>query len=364
MAKKNSRITIRDISRRARVSPGTVDRVIHSRGGVSEKTKSLVLAIIRDMNYQPDILARTLASRKTIRIAALYPGKKIGGAFWELPVKGIDRAMEEISHFGVVVDKFPFDRSGANSFERVTEKALSISPDGILIAPVFTREARILSQRCSRKGISFVYINSTVPGQHYLSFIGQDSLASGKVAASLIHHCIDPNSRVLIVNISGDIDNQLHLLSREKGFRSHMTNVLGRKKSLVTSLDIPDNGLQSISKALDACFGRINNVEAIFVTNSRVFHVAHWLSKVNQNKIFLAGYDLLPESISYMQQGVIDYLISQKPEEQVYRGIMSLFQRLVLNKNVASTQFLPIDIITSENVMFYETPMFLETQTK
>lgn len=346
------------------VSPGTVDRVIHARGGVSEETKSLVLKIIRDMNYQPDILARTLASRKTTRIAALFPGEKIGGPFWELPVKGIERASGEISHFGVMVEKFPFDRSRSGSFERMAQKAFSASPDGILLAPVFTREARIFSRQCSLKGIPFVYINSLIPGQDCLSFIGQDSLASGKVAASLLDRCIDHGSRVLIVNISGDIDNQLHLLSREKGFRSHMIHALGRKKSLVTSLDIPDNGLPSISRALDACFERNGDVEAIFVTNSRVFHVAEWLSKVNVNKIFLAGYDLLPESVAFMQQGVIDYLISQKPEEQGYRGIMSLFQRLLLNKNVAPMQLLPIDIITRENVMFYETPMFLETQAQ
>ena len=53
-------------------------------------------------------------------------------------------------------------------------------------------------------------------------------------------------------------------------------------------------------------------------------------------------------------KGVIDFLISQKPEEQAYKGIMQLFNALILKKEPEPVQFLPVDIIMKENIENYE----------
>jgi len=53
---------VKEIARRAKVSIGTVDRVLHNREGVSEKTKTKINKIIQELDYQPNILARRLAS--------------------------------------------------------------------------------------------------------------------------------------------------------------------------------------------------------------------------------------------------------------------------------------------------------------
>src|SRR5687767_9467559 len=88
---------IKEIARRANVSVATVDRVIHKRTGVSIKTRDKINKIITDLDYQPNLLARRLASRKTIRIGTLIP--KIGGesSFWEAPLRGIERSEEHTS---------------------------------------------------------------------------------------------------------------------------------------------------------------------------------------------------------------------------------------------------------------------------
>ncbi|MBN2051635.1 MAG: LacI family DNA-binding transcriptional regulator [Spirochaetales bacterium] len=43
-------MTIKDIARMANVSIGTVDRVIHKRGRVSEETKDRILGIIMTLH--------------------------------------------------------------------------------------------------------------------------------------------------------------------------------------------------------------------------------------------------------------------------------------------------------------------------
>ena len=96
------------------------------------------------------------------------------------------------------------------------------------------------------------------------------------------------------------------------------------------------------------------DIEAIFVTNSRVFAVASFLKKTGRTDISLIGYDFLKENINYLNEGFIDFLICHKPEEQGYRGLMALYQTLVLSSPVEKVHLMPIDIITKENQAFYQ----------
>jgi hypothetical protein len=64
MKKTESELTgVKEIARRANVSIGTVDRVIHNRKGVSENTKQKINSIIEELNFQPNKMASLLASR-------------------------------------------------------------------------------------------------------------------------------------------------------------------------------------------------------------------------------------------------------------------------------------------------------------
>ena len=61
---KNSIITISDVARAARVTNGTVDRVLHERGEVSKKTREKVLRVIEELGYQPNVYASMHRRRK------------------------------------------------------------------------------------------------------------------------------------------------------------------------------------------------------------------------------------------------------------------------------------------------------------
>jgi LacI family transcriptional regulator len=350
---KSGKTTIRDIARQAMVSEGTVDRVIHDRRGVSEKARKRILRIIRELDYQPDILARTLATKKSFHIAALYPGLKSGSLFWNLPEKGMNRAISEIKHFGLELVKYLFDQANPDSFEKQAAKVISAAPDGIILAPVFAREARIFSRLCFKMKIPFVYINSHIAGQQNLSFIGQDSVASGKVAARLMHQCLHSGDKIAVINIARDLDNQLHILQREKGFRNYLTKTFGIANNIISSLTLMDTGGPAINRALDRFFSSHKETKGVFVTNSRVYKVSEWMVSRKSDPFILIGYDLLPQSRKYLEEGIITFLISQKPEEQGYRGVMNLFRYLVMKNEVPKNQYLPIDILTKENIQYY-----------
>jgi LacI family transcriptional regulator len=349
-----SRVRIKDIAILAGVSAGTVDRVLHNRGEVSEKTRDRIMSIIRKSDYQTDILASTLATKKTFRIAALIPEGTENSPFWKYPLAGIEEGLQEIMHFGLSLDRYYFDFFDRESFLRKSGEMLSDNPQGVIMAPVFTEEAAGLLNACKARNIPVVLINANVCAGSCLAFVGQDSFQSGMVAARFMHYGSGDYSQVLVVNFIRENGNQDHILKREEGFRKFYRDHSKTGDSMLRQVNIDENlGSGSGEILREAILTAARDVKGIFVTNSRVFRVARFLKEYNKDKIILIGYDLLDENKHFLREGTIDFLISQKPREQGYKSIMTLFNHLVLKKEVEKNQYLPVDIIIKENLEHY-----------
>lgn len=68
-----SKTTTKDIARECGVSLSTVQRALHSNGRINEETKNKILETAKRLNYQPDMVARSLVSGKSKTIGAIIP---------------------------------------------------------------------------------------------------------------------------------------------------------------------------------------------------------------------------------------------------------------------------------------------------
>lgn len=68
-----SHVTIRDVAARAGVSHQTVSRVINNSERVNPDTRSRVETAIRELEYQPNAVARSMARGQTCTLACLAP---------------------------------------------------------------------------------------------------------------------------------------------------------------------------------------------------------------------------------------------------------------------------------------------------
>ena len=342
---------VREIARRAEVSIGTVDRVIHNRAGVSPKTKDKIEAIIKELNYRPNILARRLASKKLLHFVILIPSISEETEFWKAPLDGVEKAEAEIKQYGIELHKYFFDQNDKKTFVSQTKKILKNKVDGVLLAPSFIEESIKFTQACQKQKIPYVLINSDIPGQDSLCYIGPELFQSGYASGHLALFGLGGNAKVLIINISKEMDNHHHLLRKEEGFRAYFTDNF--KENEIVKIDIRQTSHESVAAELRKVLNMHSDIKAIFVTNSRVFSVARFLKESGTKDILLIGYDFLEENIEHLKNQVIDFLICQKPQEQGYKGVMALFQHLILNVPIDKTYFMPIDIITKENYSFY-----------
>lgn len=83
-----SMVTIKDIARRAGVSPSVVSRALNNKYGVKESTRQLIKNIAREMNYYPNAAARRLVTRKSGMIGVMMAD--ISEPFYTQIIKGME----------------------------------------------------------------------------------------------------------------------------------------------------------------------------------------------------------------------------------------------------------------------------------
>jgi LacI family transcriptional regulator len=352
IAMPSKKARIKDIARIAGVSIGTVDRVLHNRGEVAEKTSQKVQRILKETNYSPNVLAQVLKSKKRCHLVSLLPEPTEDNSFWKKHSFGMNRAIEELDPFPVILSQITFDILNEDDFQMKTGSVLNLKPDGVLLAPIFKSESIAFCSRLCKENIPFVFIDGFIENTDFLAYTGEDIFQSGRVAGQLIDMVTAENDDILVVNIAKNLQNIHHLSNRTQGFLSYFEKS-GTNRGKKININIPDPSTESVKNAIDIIFERNPDIGSIFISGSKSYLIADYLEKRGLKHINLIGYDLLDMNVKYLKSGIIKFLIGQRPEEQTYKGIKKLFEYISLNKLPEKIEFLPVDIVTTENVDFF-----------
>lgn len=338
----NKKYTIKDIAKLAGVSKGTVDRVLHKRGKVSQKSFEKVDEILKKIDYQPNPIARNLKNNKLYNISVLLPDPEID-AYWKPAYEGINTAIKEFVPFSVKIHTHFYHPDNEKSFIKKSKEVLKTKPDGLFMAPYSQKESLKILETCHKENILLASFNNVLDGLHNENFIGQDLYQSGRVAASLIDQISINNNNVGIIHVN----EEPHMKEKENGFRSYFSDKKINLSISTFNAKESKNSLQQQTKALLR-----NNISAVFITNSKAHLIIDELNKLEKN-IVVVGYDLLAENINYLNQGKINFLIHQKPKRQAYLGVYYIAEHFLFGKEIPSQKLLPIDIITTENLEYY-----------
>ena len=105
MEEIQGRVRIKDIAEQAGVSVGTVDRVLHGRPNVSEKSRKKVEEVLKQIDYKPNMYASALASNKRYRFLCLLPQHK-PGEYWSEVEQGMMKAQSVYNDFNIKIEIF------------------------------------------------------------------------------------------------------------------------------------------------------------------------------------------------------------------------------------------------------------------
>ena len=343
----DKKLTIKDIALLAGVSKGTVDRVLHKRGKVSQKAYDSVNAVLNEIDYEPNLIARNLKNNKIYSISVVLPDPSFD-SYWLPCIKGIEEAIKEFKAFNLSIKTYYFNPESTKSFVSINESVLALSPDAVLLAPLFYKEALNAMEKYHQQGIIVNTFNNQVQSEDSKNFVGQDLYQSGRVAAKLLD-LLSNKGQFAVIHINESYKNAVHMQEKERGFRKYFSEN-ARQDSDIITLKLKNPSIDSsFTKFLD----ENATLEGVFVTTSKAYQIAKIIADANLRKITIIGYDLIDENIAYLNQGTIDFLIHQNPKRQAYLGITCLVDHFIFGKEIPGTTLLPIDIVNSENASFY-----------
>jgi len=350
---EKTNVRIVDIAKMAGVSVGTVDRVLHNRGRVSEEKRIKIEKVLKEINYEPNMVARLLASKHKYVLAAIIPSFAEGD-YWSSVSFGINRAIEELKKFNIKLEYLYFDQARKESFHHISETLKKQEYDGALIATLFGDYVIGISKILDEKEIPYVYIDSNIPDQKNLAYFGADSNISGLIAAKLMVGEIGKNTDIIIAQIINNKEVSTQMQNREIGFREYLKNI--KFKGNIHRIEFrPNDYLDSLAK-LESIIGQSKSLVGGIVFNSRIYELAYILQQTKKNireKIRLIGYDAINRNVEAMKNGQISFIIAQHSEAQGYEGIRYLSNYLLFNQSAKKINLMPIDILIKENADFY-----------
>ena len=92
------RVTIKDVAKLAGVAPSTVTRVIQNKSTISEATKKRVRSAMKELDYHPNLNARSLVSQSSQVIALVLPDESdvfFQNPFFPTVLRGISQVASD-----------------------------------------------------------------------------------------------------------------------------------------------------------------------------------------------------------------------------------------------------------------------------
>lgn len=280
-----SKVKLKDIADKAGVSMMTVSRVMNNDPKVGKKTRDRILSIAQDMQYQPNVAARHLASSKSYFIGiicdfanASYVNKFLVGALRKCRTSG----------YHVLIDE-------ANGEEQKALAALHdlvnvIRVDGLILLPPISDNQAVISA-LKEANMPFVRISPNIRGEEdeaispYLCI--DDFQAAFDITQALI-----TSGHTNIAHIKGHPKQDVSTL-RYEGYKSAL-----KKHGLPENEAFVAQGLFTYKSGLEAAdylLSLPHRPDAIFAANDEmaaaVISVAHMKHLDVPADVSIVGFD-------------------------------------------------------------------------
>lgn len=178
-------VRMKDIAKDLGLSIVTISKVLRNHPDIPEETKERVLKRVKELDYQPNILARGLVTGRSYLIGLVVPDL-LHPFFAEL-AKALSAAIGKHGYSTIISSSEEDAELEAKEIQQLTGRgldALVVASSGIDIQPF---------QRMDRQGLPYVLIDREVPGLG-ANFVGIDDEAAGRMATE---HLIEQGCKAI-----------------------------------------------------------------------------------------------------------------------------------------------------------------------
>jgi len=346
-------VTLYDIAKALNTSIGTVHRALHDSRDVSATTKARVLRTAKALGYRPNLAARYLSSKKSLRISV----NTLRGttSFWDEVRAGIREEAESAPIENVELDFKTYSHLGELQ-EDVFEAAIRERVDGIITFPSHPKTFRPWIGRATRARIPVVCAVTDAPDSGRLGLVAIDTLASGSIAADLMGRFLGEQEGCIAITLfdTAITEHAQKAAAFERTLRSFYP-----KLRLLQPVE--DHGMAA--EAYSKCrtlFEEHEDLRGIYVTTEDSIPVLKAARDAKiLNRLTIITTDLFPGLVPQIRSGVVAATIYQRPRTQ---GRMAF---RVLQKHLTEGGVQPSEITLAPHlVMRGNLDFFLQRQSK
>jgi LacI family transcriptional regulator len=209
---ENRPLTIRDVAAMAKVSQGTVSKVLNDAPGVGPETRSRVLKLIRDLDYHPDASARGLSARKTGNIGLIIPhtgSYSMSTAYWPILLTSITESIAARNQ-NLLLSTARSEEDADSAYRSILRGR---RVDGLIVGAEQFRPKQLAELLF--KGFPFVMVGKNPVVQHW--HVDVDNVGG---AHAMTRHLIGRGHRHIAL-LAGPEDHR-YVQERVEGFRTGM----------------------------------------------------------------------------------------------------------------------------------------------
>lgn len=213
-------VTIKDVAKRAGVSPSTVSRVIADHPRISPDTKEKVRAIMSELGYYPNAIARSLVNQTSNSIGLIrsrLTEENFANPFFPAVIQGISSVAHK--------HKLSLVLSTGKTFQQEDEESLTLlrqrRVDGVILLASHRDDQLI--PRLTQDRFPFVLIGR-YEGSEEINWVNNNNVEDAKTAVQYLLNkghrqiaCLDGDPRYVV---SAD-----RLLGYERAFQDHNLEV-------------------------------------------------------------------------------------------------------------------------------------------
>jgi LacI family transcriptional regulator len=166
-------VTMKDIAQALGVSVMTVSKVMRDRADVGAETRKRVLSKAKELNYRPNLTARSLVTGESRQVGVIVP--TLLHPFFAEVLQALSSTMKE-DGYAVMISSSMEDPVVE---EAAIEQLLGHRLDGLIIASCSSNPAKF--QQLKEQGTPFVLIDRYFP-EFRTNFVGVDDRAVGRIA--------------------------------------------------------------------------------------------------------------------------------------------------------------------------------------
>ena len=314
--------TLGDIAKSLGTSIGTVHRALHDHPGVSPATKAKVLQMARTLGYRPNLAARYLSSKKTLRISVNT--LKGTTSFWDEVRAGIREEAAGILLESVEVEFRTYPSLGEGE-EEAFEEAIADKVDGIITFPSRPETLKPWIREASRAQIPVVCVATDAPNSGRVGMVAIDTLASGSIAADLMGRFLGERPGSVAITVF-DMAITEHA-EKYSAFQSTLASFYPNLQLLrpVEDHDVEREAYRKCRKL----FEEHPDLAGIYVTTEASIPVLQAACDAKAlDRLTIITTDLFSDLVPYIRSGAVAATIYQRPRAQGQMALRMLHEVL------------------------------------